>query len=171
LEIARTLAREQRARLDLVHVVPMAADAASREKAEQALARLVEQHSDIAMRWTLLAGDVAENILWMAREFRPDLLVLAGRKRTWLESLVSASVSRDVARRSPCPVLRLDLPAEWPSQQEPAVTEPSARAAVATLAHRRVRQPQTARAPRCPSCERLFGKKSHQRPLRERISS
>jgi nucleotide-binding universal stress UspA family protein len=171
LEIARSLAREQGARLDLLHVVPMAASADARRVAEQALANIVESNADIAMRWTLLAGDVAENILWMAREFRPDLIVVAGRKRNRLAALVSASVSRDVARRSPCPVVRLNLPAQWPLQSAPAARGRASSVGFPALALSRVRRPRATAAPRCESCERLFGKNTPLQSHRERILS
>jgi nucleotide-binding universal stress UspA family protein len=170
LEIASALAREQKARLTLLHVVPMAADAATRRGAEEALTNIVESNNNAAMRWTLLAGDVAENILWMAREFRPDMIVLARRKRAGFAALLSPSVSRDVMRRASCPVLRLDLPRAWPLQLAPANVGSAAGVPWTAVTHSSVRQPQNA-APRCHSCEQLLGKNSHQRSHRERVLS
>jgi nucleotide-binding universal stress UspA family protein len=169
LKIARSLAREQGACLEVVHVVPMAADADTRREAEQALASIVEADTGIAMRWTLLSGDVAENVLWMAREFRPDLIVLAGRKRTGLAALWATSVSRSIKKRSPCPVVRLVTPDTWLAPPSPQSVGLGVRPTV--VARSSIQRPPAASAPRCQSCDQLFGKDPRQRSHRERILS
>ena len=112
-EVAHSLAREQGAQLTLLHVLSNPGDVAARARAERALAKLMELDLNSCMRSTILTGDAAGNILWMAEEFRFDLIVLAARERVGLGSLVSPGVSRMVVRRAPCPVVRVEVPASW----------------------------------------------------------
>jgi nucleotide-binding universal stress UspA family protein len=52
-------------------------------------------------------GDVAAAILRVAREAQSDYIVMAGRERTGLGRLLAGSVTEEVERQAPCPVLRL----------------------------------------------------------------
>jgi nucleotide-binding universal stress UspA family protein len=53
-------------------------------------------------------GDPAAAILRVAREVHSDLVVMSGRERTWLGRLLTGSVTEEVERKAPCPVLRLN---------------------------------------------------------------
>jgi nucleotide-binding universal stress UspA family protein len=63
---------------------------------------------NVRVEHRLEEGDVAAAILRVARETRCDLIVMAGRERTWLERLLNGSVTEEVERKAPCPVLRLN---------------------------------------------------------------
>ena len=52
-------------------------------------------------------GDIAEEIVSLAREERCDLIVMASRGRRWLARMISGSMSEEVARKAPCPVLTI----------------------------------------------------------------
>jgi nucleotide-binding universal stress UspA family protein len=52
----------------------------------------------------VMAGDVGEEIGYVARQKECDLIVMAARDRGWLARKILGSVSRKVARTAPCPV-------------------------------------------------------------------
>jgi nucleotide-binding universal stress UspA family protein len=52
-------------------------------------------------------GDVATAIVRVAREVPCDLIVMSGRQRTWLRGRLRGSITEEVERGAPCPVLRL----------------------------------------------------------------
>jgi nucleotide-binding universal stress UspA family protein len=116
-EVARSLARAEGAKLVLLHVVPSVGDSIARQKAERALAHLVKSDPHVAMEWTVLSGDPAANIAWMANEARADLIVLAASGKSGWSALLARSVSRNVERRSRCPVVRLEVPSAWLSEK------------------------------------------------------
>src|SRR5262249_32720257 len=55
-------------------------------------------------------GDPATEILGVAQETRPDLIVLGTHGRTGLGRLLMGSVAEQVLRRAPCPVLTVRTP-------------------------------------------------------------
>lgn len=116
-ELARSIARAEGAELVLLHVLPSIGDSVARQKAEHALGHLVKSDPMVVMRWTTLSGDPAADILWMAREISADLVVLAASGKSGLPALLSRSVSRTVERRARCPVVRLQVPGVWLSEQ------------------------------------------------------
>ncbi len=62
-----------------------------------------------SVKVTLLVelGDVAEEIVSAATEQRCDLIVMASRGKGWLARMISGSMSEEVARKAPCPVLTI----------------------------------------------------------------
>lgn len=52
-------------------------------------------------------GDVAEEIVSVASEESCDLIVMASRGRGWLARMIAGSMSEEVARKAPCPVLTI----------------------------------------------------------------
>jgi hypothetical protein len=99
-------------------VLPRIGDGVARQKAERALTHLVKSDPMVNMRWATLAGDPAEKIAWLAREASADLIILAASGKSGLPALLSRSVTRDVERRARCPVVRLEVPEAWLSDQE-----------------------------------------------------
>jgi nucleotide-binding universal stress UspA family protein len=62
----------------------------------------------VAVEHLLEEGDVAAAILRVARETRSELIVMAGRERTWLGRFLGGSITGEVEGKAPCPVLRLN---------------------------------------------------------------
>jgi nucleotide-binding universal stress UspA family protein len=62
---------------------------------------------NVRIEHRLEEGDVAGAILRVAREAPCDLIVMSGSERTWLVRLLTGSVTREVERKAPCPVLTL----------------------------------------------------------------
>ena len=62
-----------------------------------------------SVKITLLVelGDVAEEIVSVATEQRCDLIVMASQGKGWLARMISGSMSEEVARKAPCPVLTI----------------------------------------------------------------
>ena len=52
-------------------------------------------------------GDVAEGIVSTATEQRCDLIIMASQGKGWLARMISGSMSEEVARKAPCPVLTI----------------------------------------------------------------
>jgi uncharacterized protein (DUF2267 family)/nucleotide-binding universal stress UspA family protein len=117
-EFAANLANDYHARLVLLHVVePPKYDPAVvlalpditdlRSAAEAELDR--QQISCKAARCerALAVGSTAVEILRVAGEINPDLIVLGTHGRTGLRRLVIGSIAEEVIRRAPCPVLSL----------------------------------------------------------------
>ena len=52
-------------------------------------------------------GEVVEEIVQTARELRCDLIVMTSRERSWLGRLFSRSLTQQVVRLAPCPVLSI----------------------------------------------------------------
>lgn len=107
---------------------------------ETAMARLLP-----ASRLRVAEGDVVEQILRAARELRADMIIMATEGRTGLRALKRPSVTEEVVRRSPVPVLALrhavrSVPAEL---TPPGRSAPSARPRRSS----RKRGPRALRAP------------------------
>ncbi len=52
-------------------------------------------------------GEVVKEIVETARELKCDLIVMTSRERSWLGRLFSRSLTRQVVRLAPCPVLSI----------------------------------------------------------------
>ena len=120
---ALDLAREQRGRLTIVHVLPSVApmgvegyvsarmyeemEASAREWAEKRLDRLVAEAQSVrvAARPLLLEGSTHEAIARAARSERADVVVIGTHGRTGLERVFVGSVAARVIGTAPCPVL------------------------------------------------------------------
>jgi nucleotide-binding universal stress UspA family protein len=70
--------------------------------------RLVRpRDASVPVEHRLEEGDVATAIVRVAREVPCDLVVMSGRERTWLRGRLRGSITEEVERSAPCPVLRL----------------------------------------------------------------
>jgi nucleotide-binding universal stress UspA family protein len=67
----------------------------------------------VRVRYLLVEGNPAAEILSAAREGNCDLIVMGTHGRTGLNRLLMGSVAEEVVRKAPCPVLtvRADVPA------------------------------------------------------------
>ncbi len=52
-------------------------------------------------------GEVVEEIVQTAKELKCDLIVMTSRERSWLGRLFSRSLTQQVVRLAPCPVLSI----------------------------------------------------------------
>jgi nucleotide-binding universal stress UspA family protein len=118
-ELACRVALERGSRLIVMHVAPpvtMSIGLAPppplppgyRGAWESRLRMLLPTNPGVRVEYRLEEGDVPSAILRVARESNCDLIVMAGRTRTWLQRMVFGSVAADVESKAPCPVLRVD---------------------------------------------------------------
>jgi nucleotide-binding universal stress UspA family protein len=125
-QVACALARDYVARLVLVHVkppemiygegyaLPPDPETARKELQEQ-LDHLLAPDPVICVERLLKQGDAAQEILRVANETHPDLVVLGTHGRTGVSRLLMGSVAEAVLRKAPCPVLtvKMPLPETW----------------------------------------------------------
>lgn len=118
-ELACRVALERGSRLIVMHVAPPVITSIGlapppplppgyRGAWESRLRMLLPTDPSVRIEYLLEEGDVPTAILRVARENNCDLIVMAGRKRTWLQRLVFGSVTADVESKASCPVLRVD---------------------------------------------------------------
>jgi nucleotide-binding universal stress UspA family protein len=122
LHLACTLAREQDARLILLHVwspplVPVAAGPVPVRGEDFSPVPLERQLHDLHLpepvprvERRLEQGDAAREIVRLAQETRCDLIVIGTHGRTGLDRLLMGSVAEQVVRKAPCPVLAVKTP-------------------------------------------------------------
>jgi nucleotide-binding universal stress UspA family protein len=121
LQLAAALARDYRARLVLLHVLPRPVVAYGdglvppdpedlRAEVREELDRLTVPGPDLPTDRRVAEGDPAGVILHLAREAPADLIVLGTHGRTGLGRLLMGSVAEQVVRRAPCPVLTVATP-------------------------------------------------------------
>jgi nucleotide-binding universal stress UspA family protein len=121
--LARALARDYGARLTVLHVavppaarvyevMPSESDRAAEWRAEmEELAAKLRQlvgagSGDVPIEHRLEeAGSPAAGILRVAKEIKPDLIVMGTHGRTWLRQTLLGSVAEQVLRDAPCPVV------------------------------------------------------------------
>lgn len=119
LQYALPLAREHRAALTLLYVVPPAygageyggidyaqLEAGMKEGGEKELGKLAvdEVRGEVAADTLVRVGSPAVNILEVARSLPADLIVISTRGRTGLKHAFLGSVAEHVVQRAPCPV-------------------------------------------------------------------
>jgi len=130
LELACALARDQAARVILLHVVPRPAPIGRDPKVpafkeahtaedlqayrQEMLGRLeglrVEApHADVQP--LLREGDVADTILRTAEETPCDLIVMGSHGKSRMYQLMMGSVAAEVMQNAPCPVVTVRIPA------------------------------------------------------------
>jgi nucleotide-binding universal stress UspA family protein len=115
--LARALARQARATLHLVHVLPLASPPG---EAAQRLATIEGALGPGLQGVTaLLFGSAARAIVTYARDQGADLIVVGTHGRTGVSRVLMGSVAEAVARLAPCPVLTVPAPPES-SATEPA---------------------------------------------------
>jgi nucleotide-binding universal stress UspA family protein len=130
LEVACALARDQAARVIVLHVLPRPAPmlsvghapAVKEEHAREDLATYREEMTARleAMReeapWTgvdtmLCEGDVVATIIHTAEEHPCDLIVMGTHGKSRMHQLTMGSAAAEVTRKAPCPVLAVRMPA------------------------------------------------------------
>jgi len=130
LQLACSLARDQGARLIVLHVAvpPMVAygealveiaSEDSRETLEEKLSHLVRpEDARVRVEYhTVHQGDPAQEVCRFAQESNCDLIVMGTHGRTGLGRLLMGSVAERVVRQAPCPVLTAKLP---PAEARPS---------------------------------------------------
>jgi len=123
-EIACSLARDQDARVIVLHVLerpviiqsdvmtppPPPPPVAERKAAREELARLRPTDPMVRLEHRLEEGDPATGILEVAEEAGCDLIVMGTHGRTGLTRLLAGSVAEKVMRQAPCPVMTVRAP-------------------------------------------------------------
>jgi nucleotide-binding universal stress UspA family protein len=115
-ELACALARDYRATLVLVHVVPpthvFAPDgiavpfpAQDVYDAQAQLARMHPADPDVAVEYHVRDGDPTAQILKIATDDAVDVIVMGTHGTSGLTRLLVGSVAESVMRKAPCPVL------------------------------------------------------------------
>jgi nucleotide-binding universal stress UspA family protein len=114
--LACALARDYKARLVLLHVIPppmviyaggpMPAETwPSVEEAEKKLQHMEALAHGVRVEAQVMEGDPVDMILRAAEETRTDVIVMGTHGRTALARLLLGSVAESVLRKAPCPVL------------------------------------------------------------------
>jgi nucleotide-binding universal stress UspA family protein len=132
-ELACALAREQGARLIVLHVKqppgPMVSYGAAvawlrpEETDEKLWAQLRQNEAGdaaVALEHRLLEGDPARVIVRLAGAGGCDLVVMGSHGRTGLSRLLLGSVAEEVVRRAGCPVVTVRAPRSAPPAAERA---------------------------------------------------
>jgi len=120
-ELACALARDYRAALVVVHVVPpsraFAPDGIAMPfpveepyEAHVRLARLQPADPSVQTEHRVLEGDPAEQILRIAQDANADVIVMGTHGTSGLTRLLVGSVAESVMRQAPCPVLTVRFP-------------------------------------------------------------
>jgi nucleotide-binding universal stress UspA family protein len=118
--VACALARDYRARLLVLHVVPpplFHGEVVARRQGDgfyeghwAELRKLQPPDPGVAVEYALEEGDAVEAILETARQSPCDLIVLGTHGRSGLGRLLMGSVAEQVVRKAPCPVLTVRAP-------------------------------------------------------------
>jgi nucleotide-binding universal stress UspA family protein len=140
-DYACDLARDYDARLIVLHavgpIVPVAADGMIvspdldelREIARKQLDAIRPANSAVRVERAVREGPSTQAILEAAAEFRADLIVMGTHGRTGFRRLVLGSVTEEVLRKAPCPVLTVKVPAP----ETPRAVEAGAQATGAAI--------------------------------------
>jgi nucleotide-binding universal stress UspA family protein len=118
LPLAAALARNHRARLVVLHVVPSPAVAPGASflaptsgdiwaEARKRLGALLLPDIGLVPERLMVEGEPAEVILRLARETRAHLIVLGTHNRTGANRVSTGSTLGRIVGRAPCPVLTL----------------------------------------------------------------
>lgn len=117
LDIACRLARQDEGILYVLQVAPLQIAAVgqpliieplegSQREARIRLERLIGDRIKLGTdQIIVVSGDPASEIIRVADEIKPDLIVMATHGRTGLSHLLLGSVAERVVREAPCPVL------------------------------------------------------------------
>jgi universal stress protein A len=121
-ELACRVARDRGSRLVVLHVAepvhvssPGMASLPPLPKGyrgawESRLRLMQPRDPNVRVEHRLEEGDVAAAILRVARQEQSDLIVMGTRGRTGLRRLLGRSVTAKVRRKSPCPVVTVNVP-------------------------------------------------------------
>lgn len=121
LEFAGALARDYRAQLVVLHVLPPAFVVApnglavmgppdNRDEALSRLRSICPADTRVTTTHRLAEGDPAAEIVKAAQEVKADLIVLGTHGWTGLSRLLIGSVAEGVMRKATCPVLTVKAP-------------------------------------------------------------
>ena len=113
---AETLAKQAGASLLIVHVEepPLAYGGGelyyglpepNSERIQQMLESVKPSDRSVTVEHRLTIGDPAAEIVRIAEEEKPEMIVMGTHGRTGLTRLLMGSVAEAIVRRSPCPVL------------------------------------------------------------------
>ena len=113
---AETLAKQAGASLLIVHVEepPLAYGGGelyyglpepNSERIKQMLESVKPSDRSVTVEHRLTMGDPAAEIVRIAEEEKPEMIVMGTHGRTGLTRLLMGSVAEAIVRRSPCPVL------------------------------------------------------------------
>jgi universal stress protein A len=113
---AETLAKQAGASLLIVHVEepPLAYGGGelyyglpepNSERIQQMLESVKPSDRSVTVEHRLTMGDPAAEIVRIAEEEKPEMIVMGTHGRTGLTRLLMGSVAEAIVRRSPCPVL------------------------------------------------------------------
>ncbi len=108
LQVARALARDQVARLIILHVVSATLAVEKEgfgEQLDEELRRLPKPDAATGEEHRLVEGDPATEILRIAQDTNSDLIVMGTHGRSGLGRLLMGSVAEQVVRKASCPVL------------------------------------------------------------------
>lgn len=122
--LACSLARDQKARLIVLHVLerpviayggvamapPPPPPISEREAARAQLNQIQAPFPGLAIERRLEEGDADTAILQVAEELKSDLIVIGTHGRTGLKRLLMGSVAEKVVRTAKCPVLTVKTP-------------------------------------------------------------
>ncbi len=122
-EIACSLARDYGARLIVLNVLvppvaPSGTDVAipafpledEKHAAQERMRQLQPAVANVPVEYQVKEGDPAAVILQVAEQAGCDLIVMGTHGRTGLARLLMGSVSEQVVRKGPCPVLTIKTP-------------------------------------------------------------
>jgi len=120
---ACSLARDNQARLILLHVIPASSDPLTQVPPPDPLRPVESQEAwtgrfswpqpadpKIVVEHRVADGDAQEEILRLAEVLQCDLIVMGTHGRTGLQRWLTGSVAEEVLRKAPCPVLALKNP-------------------------------------------------------------
>ena len=116
LEMATSLARDQGAKLLIVHVEepPMAygggelyygLEEPNRDELKRMLSEVLPTDPAVSYEHHLLVGSPATAIVFLAEKENVDMIVMPTHGRTGLLRLLMGSVAEEVVRKAKCPVL------------------------------------------------------------------
>jgi nucleotide-binding universal stress UspA family protein len=91
-------------------VVPPVPEEYGYEEAEERLAKLQAPSSSVQIKRLIREGEVASEILALAKEGPCDLIVMGTHGRTGWSRLLMGSVAEEVVRKARCPVLTVKTP-------------------------------------------------------------
>lgn len=128
LRMAVGLARDYHARLILMHAVEppvyygelgvsFIPTEEYRESAQERVDALAGPDPKVTVESVVTEGLAASEILRVAGERHPEMIVLGSHGRTGIGRVLMGSVAEEVARRSPCPVLIVRAPHEIPAEE------------------------------------------------------
>lgn len=143
--LAGMLAREQGARLVILHVKPTLGPMVaygealaelepegSQEKRWAILHRLRVSDPKVQVEHRLVEGQGAQEILRQAAEIGADLIVMGTHGRTGLSRLLMGSVAGEVLHKAQCPVVTVKIPHPVSHAIQSPATEPAATKATPT---------------------------------------